>query len=826
MKSFAARFLCVAGTSLTAFMGDAALAQSNSAMDVETVIVTARRVEERLQDVPISMTVLSQEQIAARNIVSTVDLATYTPSLFVNRRFGNEKASFAIRGFTQDLTTAPTVAVYFADAITPRLVPNLGGGNGAGPGYMFDLQNTQVLYGPQGTLFGRNTNGGAVLLVPHRPTDKYEGYVEGTLGDYNQHRVQAVLNVPISEILKVRAGVDWNERDGYIKSLSGVGPKDFNNINYVAARLSILAEFTNWENSLIFTYTNSKTHGTLGKIAFCNPGTNPASIGFTGVTRAANCALLAREANYGYWQADNSDPNAHVYDRVWQAINTTTWHASDALTVKNILSYGEERQDSSGSVLGDFVPFPLVTASSGIHGDPQANQYTLTDELRFQGEANRLTWQGGLYIEVSNPIGVQEQETAVFATCTDRTTFMCTPLTLTIPGVGVVPVGSLGDYHHKYFYRDYAAYGQATYKVTDKFSITAGLRYTRDTTRTTGDDVSIVPSPTGPLSFRCTVTTTPAGANASLLTNGACLRAFEEKSGRPTWLIDFDFKPTQDILLYAKYARGYRAGGANYSNSGYETWSPEKVDDFEAGLKTTIRGDVISGTFNINGFWNNFKNQQVPISLAGCQRTDPRCTAPAVAGIQAIQNVGTSRIRGIEVDGALVFQRDFRLDYGYAFLDAKVIKSAFPGCNFAIFNCASADFLQAGQQLLFSPKHRLTLTGTYTLLSKDNVGDVTVGATYVYTASSFFSHSADLAFARGEIPFDSSVMPSSNLVNLNLNWRNIANKPIDLEVFVTNLTNEKYTVGAGNSLPTTGADFIFVGEPRMYGMKLRYHFGD
>ncbi|MFT3968302.1 MAG: Plug domain-containing protein, partial [Sphingobium sp.] len=142
-----------------------ALAQA--ADDHETIVVTARRTEERLQDVPISITVFNQQQLSNRNVVNSQDLATYTPSLSSNTNFGSQNSSFAIRGFAQDIGTAPSVGVYFADVVAPRGASNgVPTGDGAGPGSFFDLANVQVLKGPQGTLFGRNTTGGAVLLVP------------------------------------------------------------------------------------------------------------------------------------------------------------------------------------------------------------------------------------------------------------------------------------------------------------------------------------------------------------------------------------------------------------------------------------------------------------------------------------------------------------------------------------------------------------------------------------------------------------------------------------------------------------------------------------
>jgi len=164
--------------------------QNAAESDNDAIIVTARRREELLQDVPISITVYTQAQLADRNIVVATDLATYTPSLSVNQRFGPEKASFGIRGFNQDISTAPSVGVYFADVVGVRSQGGTTSGNTVGAGAFMDLQNVQVLKGPQGTLFGRNTTGGAVLLVPKKPTDRLEGFAELQAGNYDMMRAR------------------------------------------------------------------------------------------------------------------------------------------------------------------------------------------------------------------------------------------------------------------------------------------------------------------------------------------------------------------------------------------------------------------------------------------------------------------------------------------------------------------------------------------------------------------------------------------------------------------------------------------------------------
>ncbi len=166
--------------------------------ELENIIVTARRVEERVQDVPISITVFNQQQLTKQNVVNSSDLAAFTPSLSANSNFGNENSSFAIRGFVQDLGTLPSVGVYFADVVAPRGSSNgsFPVGDGAGPGSFFDLQNVQVLKGPQGTLFGRNTTGGAVLLVPQRPTHELGGYVQASAGNLDMQRLLLALIAP------------------------------------------------------------------------------------------------------------------------------------------------------------------------------------------------------------------------------------------------------------------------------------------------------------------------------------------------------------------------------------------------------------------------------------------------------------------------------------------------------------------------------------------------------------------------------------------------------------------------------------------------------
>jgi iron complex outermembrane receptor protein len=806
-----------------------------TASDPSDIIVTARRVQERLQDVPISITVYNQQQLTDRNIASTVDLATYTPSLAVNGRFGPDKSAFVLRGFSTDPLTAPTVAVYFADVVAPRSQASTAAGNGASVGSLMDLQNVQVLKGPQGTLFGRNTTGGAILIVPQKPTSKFEGYLEGTYGNYNAQRLQGAINLPLSDTFRMRLAFDRNTRDGYLRNrrdLGGVGPDDFNNINYYALRLSAVADLApNLENYTIATYSHSDTHGTVGKPVLCNAAS-------TSPIRAAECAALAARTTVGagYYDVANSVNDPFERQNQWQIINTTTWQASDTLTIKNIASYAQVEEFQASSNVGDAIATPFVESYPGLEG-PEGNMSTFTEELQFQGRTadDRLTWQTGGYMEMSDPLGQQSQYTAVFGHCSNIIAFQCT----VFPGAAA-STGSVSVTRVNYRFRDYGAYAQGTFKITDRLSATAGIRYTWDsetsrgynyTVRALGAGVTTLNGITNPNQLSCTapaVTPTDPGLRAGLQTNGSCFLTYTIKSDKPTWMVDLDYKPVDDVLLYAKYARGYRAGGLNPSAPANSAiWRPESIDSYEIGVKTSWHG-AVHGTVNVSAFYNTLNNQQLSVSVPQCTTAArASCTAPATNGINGIQNAGVSRIQGIEADVSLDLFRGFRLDAAYAYLDAKVTKAGAPtGCDNASYECSLAVLaFPAGSTLPFSPKNRITVTGTYTLPVDESVGKISLGATFTHTDSQYYILADAPAFNAGLIPYDPGHLPTTDLVNLNLNWEGVAGSPVDLSLFVTNLTQDKYWVSSANGLGSTGAEFVILGEPRMFGGRLKVHFG-
>jgi iron complex outermembrane recepter protein len=816
-----------AATALATVLTTPAFAQADDGASTGDIIVTARRTEERLQDVPISITVYNQQQLDNRNVTTATELAIYTPSLASNNRFGPDKASFAIRGFSMIETTSPTVGVYFADVVSPRAAAGTASGNGAGPGSFFDLQNVQVLKGPQGTLFGRNTTGGNILLVPTKPTDQLEGYVEGSVGNYNLRRVQAVVNVPLSDTFRVRVGVDRQKRDGYLNNKSGIGPDDFGDSNYVAARLSIVGDLTpDLENYTVARYSRSDTNSAMFRMVGCNRSIvpfNPLNPTSPAGTRAnvfapAACNQIDRQnaRGDGFYDVENTVPDPFNILEEWQIINTTTWRASDTLTIKNIASYGQFREQFHQSIGGENLffttgpnagkAFPATTIRH-LNGRYGAAQSTFTEELQFQGNSadSSLIWQAGAYFESSKP---ESGGNTTFSQgglfCTDVTQLQCE----TIVPNGAGP--SLGLIQNQIEFRNIGFYAQATYNLTEQFAVTGGVRYTIDRTVGRGGRVNVsFPTPNNPTG-RCAhpdrstvVTFNPLDCSVG---------DFEQKSEEPTWLIGLDFKPIPDVLLYAKYARGYRQGGVNPSNIRIETWGPEKVDSYEVGAKTSWRGPV-PGFLNIAGFYNDLTDQQLNATATGC--TISLCGFNAgLPGARVVINAGKSRIWGVEVDGSVSPFQGLKLDVGYAYLNTRLIESdpveRAPDSPFAAIIPPFA-----GNDLPLSPHHRLTATAAYTLPLDASIGDISFGGTYTYTSEQIVNETSPFGY-----------LPGSHLLNLNVNWNSVLGAPVDAAFFMTNVTNEEFPVSVAGNWASGGYDSIVTNVPRMYGFRLKYRFGN
>lgn len=778
----------------------AAGSRSDPSADIGEIVVTARRVEERAQDVPISMTVFNQEQLSNRNIINSQDLAAYTPSLSANTNFGSENSSFAIRGFVQDIGTQPSVGVYFGDVVAPRGASNNGTiGDGAGPGMFFDLQNVQVLKGPQGTLFGRNTTGGAILVVPQKPTSELDGYAEVSYGNYDMKRIQAVANLPLNDIFRFRVGVDHQSRGGYENNDSGVGPARLGDVDYTAVRLSFVADITpNLENYAIASYLVSDTTGEVQKVVGCNPTLSP--LNFLGLLA---CQQLAQEqakgAGFYTVQSQLTDPDTRLVQQ--QIIDTLTWHVSDALTVKNIASYAQLNEKLRSAQFGtNFFLAPGAPIGFAqiipIPGGSTAAESTATEEIQFQGRTadDRLSWQSGAYLEDVEPLALAGSQSPVLLDCSNSDNFNC---------LNPIGIGSVNYTAGKTYFNDAGLYEQATYGLTDVLRLTEGFRYTWDRTHSNNQLMTYaVPTPGVGIPSCTEPNLTLPGCNAN----------YREQSSAPTWLLGVDYKPSDDLLVYGKYARGYRAGGITPSTpSEFAIFKPERVDTYETGIKTSFH-QVVSGTFDVSAFYNNFSNQQLQLNF------NPK-PGQAVSPATGILNAGKSRIYGLEVESSLGLFEGFTLDISYTYLNTK-LKQISVGQTPANSPYEIDAPIAAGDPLTLSPKNKVSTTGTYTLPLSDRIGRVAVSATFTHT-DSMTTNYVDRTSLNPAIA-SLSTLPALNLLNLNLLWKSIGGTHFDSSLFATNVTDRQYYTYVPGIYTTTNFETAELGQPRMYGLRVRY----
>jgi iron complex outermembrane receptor protein len=780
-----------------------AYAQAKDRVTLEDdIVVTARRIEERLQDVPISISVVDQDRITQANVVSGEDLVKVVPGLNAQSKYGAENANFSIRGFTQEIQTSSSVGTYFAEVVGPRSgSPGVQSGDGAGPGSLFDLQNVQVLKGPQGTLFGRNTTGGAVLLTPKKPVGRFEGYVEGSYGNYDMRRIQAVLNVPLASWARVRLGVDRQKRDGYVTNVSGIGPDKFYDSDYYALRGSLVLDISpNIENYTIVSYLHSDTNGQTNQLFRANP-----NLAF-GQLALAQVARLQTSGNRYQIEQHISDPR--VKTEQFQIINTTTWLATDNLTIKNIASYSRYqhilRQDlfsTNFQFFGSIITTPVLHNPDGLKS---ADQNNVTEELQFQGTAmdSKLSYQFGAYYEHSTPAsstGTQLVNTGNLCQVgADKriADFRCFPLNPLVPATANVNTGSIE-------FINMAAYAQATYALTDKLKLTGGLRYTYDRGFGIGKGDLYV--------FNAAGIAQNAGCQPTFQYVD-CTQSPRTSTKRPTWTVNLAYNPTEDMMVYATYSRGYRQGAPapfytypiSASNpAGEAKFGPEKIDNFEAGLKASFQGPV-SGNLNAAAFYSNLTDQQL---LVAAISTVNGGTATSIF------NAGKSRVYGFDLDASLRFASIFRLNGSVTYVNSKLVTfdvpTSLPGYDIIIPSAV------AGDPLPYTPKWGVNLTGIVTLPVPEEYGKIEFAATYRYN-SSFITGAS----------YTNAVGTAVSQLDLNLDWRNIGGKPIDLGLFGSNVTNQFTATSVSGLYDSFGFDTRYLGRPRMYGVRAKWRFGE
>lgn len=740
------------------------------------ILVTARRKEESLQVVPVSIVALSTETLRTQNVQSLVDLPRLAPGLTVTPTgLGTTRPAYQLRGQRANatrITADPAIVVYFAEVGTARSAGSAQA--------IFDLQSVQVLKGPQGTLFGRNTTGGAILLTPNSPSNDFEGYGQLSAGNFGMRDVEGMLNIPISDVAQFRIAGKFHKMDGYFNNVLRPGERSWDEDNKSLRATLRLTPGGGVTSDFIGTYFDSDVVGFQPKLIGFNPGTFPVAA----LAPAVQAELNASNA-LGFYEYRERF-KARNKDKVLSIQNNTTIEIGSDLgllgstRLKNIIAYRDMENNFStladGSGLGIFNTFGSY------------NGYQFSEELQLQGENGNVDYVlGGFY------------STEKGDDFTNAQTFNALPLNYTdLTGKN----DSISGFAHANIKLPGIAQG---------LSLSFGGRITKDT-RFIDSHVrqqrALSATVTQP--YVCLASGVPV-VIANLTDRSLCSFKTNATFTEPTWDISLNYQVTPDNLVYVAHRRGYRAGSARSATS--PDVRPELVNDFEIGSKNQLRFGDTSVRFNVAGYYGSYKDLQRNITLV-------------LNGVTASQdrNAAEAHVYGLETDLNININRIVTLYASYA-----LTKSRYDSYS-NVFNTAGGPVTvdNSSSRFSFAPENMFTGTAKLNIPMAPENGEASVSMTYSYQSNFQTTDANSENCGPGNIERwclnQVGVTDGFGLLSARADWRRPFGAPFDVGAFVTNLTDEKYYAGKYALLNVIGLLSAWPGPPRMGGVELRMSF--
>jgi len=539
---------------------------------LDEITVTAQKREQNIQDVGIAISAFSGEQMEQLGFDNAQQVTAMAPGVSTVQPNGEANYAIAMRGVaSSDFTTnvESPVALYLDEVYISQM---------SGAGFaLFDMDRVELLRGPQGTLFGRNATGGLASYITKKPTQDFSGYVKGTVGDYDQYKMEGAVNGGITDTLAARLSVAGNQADGYVRNrYTG---NDLNNADDQSYRLQVL--WTPIEDLSVLL---------SGRYAEQDIDTGF----FENVSSIIPGKLTPHQFNYvlGYNDPDrNNNVWGGDYDRTGfnrletNGLTATVKWSFDDINLTSITD--RSNVDRHYIEDSDSSPYPVFS----FFLNTGAEQFS--QELRLDGEVDKLNWVAGLYYL---KLDINDNNGAVTEPFIDPTS------------VTAAESGLINPYERHM--DSYSAFGQVDYALTEQWTLIAGLRYIRDendfTYQTTAVDFL------------------DAYANnfdqASNLANQAIIGTYEGNRDDEEWSgrLQANWAPSNDLLVYASLNRGVRGGGFNAPifpltpplayDDNTMSYEPEKLDAAEIGFK----GTYLDGRMRVNGatYYYDYKDYQ------------------------------------------------------------------------------------------------------------------------------------------------------------------------------------------------------------------------
>ena len=812
---------------------------------IQELVVTAEKREQSLQDVPVAVSAFTAERRELIGITTVQDITNYTPGLTYST--GNDRITLrGIGRLTNNLASEPGVANYSDGIYTSSTVA-------AGGSPLF-IDRVEVLRGPQGTLYGRNSIGGAINVISKRPSNAFEGELRATVGNYNRQVYEAVVSGPITEGLRYRLGASRTRQDeGWFQNLSG-GPDegDIRDETYIEGQVAadLGDRVSVWLKVASGTYDNRSTPG--GRTS----GSNLTPLDTALITPGS----LAPGAGYGFTFGQNLVALGPARDSAVLASGDLRAFSTNAPNTNKL---------DDSRIMAAEVTWDMGAAALKYTGGYQSYAYTLTTDYdntavisyqiplaptavcRFVPGCTPLTSYSGSVLRYEEDKSWWSHEVDLSSTSDGPVQWIAglyyyfekygQPVDITLPGQAQLetPTGAPANPGRTIYYTDQnmemtsrAAFAQVEWAATETWKLTAGLRYTKDKKKgyeqgrifCFGCAPTVDPRNLGTLTPALDITTgtfsgvAPAGSTdpqkgvvapaATDPLTGVRRRYLADSWDAWTGTLGVEWRPDEDTLAYAKYSRGYKAGGFNTGTIlPYPETDAEHIDAFELGVKRDWSPRLQT---NVSMFYYDYQDAQVPVSYQ-----------PAVGPQQSIFfNIPKSRSVGVELESIWAPLDALQILFNYAYLDATIREACCivdaadplavaPGATPA--NATGGQDLK-GNRLPLSPRHKISLNANYTW--DFGAGSLVASASYLWRDEVY-----SLIFDRDYYQAD-----ARDQVDLRVTWRD-ADDRYSIVAFGQNVFDAEDFESRSATLASTGINRTYVlTPPATWGVQLQVRF--
>jgi iron complex outermembrane receptor protein len=734
-----------------------------AALRMNEVLVTARKRAENIQDVPISITAVSEESLKNQSINELIDLQRQVPGLQIGTGTASPTASvITIRGQGQAdtlLTTDSSVGVYIDGVYNPR---SLGLNS-----ILQDVQRVEVLRGPQGTLFGRNTTGGALNVVTQSAGDELGGSIRAIYGENNTADLSGIVNLPLGDAAGLRLFARTSTRDGFATDAAGNDLND-EDLKFFRARLDF-EPADNLTVSLTGDYGRIETGGAAIQMAgYQFGGTAHAEV----AAQQCLCVpglpqLFAVVPLMNSWVIDGGlDRTSGGQQQTslaesWSTSGTVNWDVNDSLTVRSITGYRQlQKRD-----VEDLDGTPLLI----LEPDLRAQYDFLSQEFQLLGSSEKFNWVTGLYYSKEEGNDGSVTVALPFLNPANPNTFDADVENSSI-----------------------AVFGQGTWQLADKWSLTGGLRWTEETKEMTSRNRLIL----NPFQGAPPIATSTGLCRidpAQLDNPAICQASFSNDFSDWSWLAVLDYKITDNVMTYASASRGFRGGGQNLRgapNTGsFNAYEPETALNYELGIKSS----TADGRLVANGaiFMTDYQDIQRSIIV------------PGIPPVTRTGNAAAATLTGGELELLWNPVDPLTLSFSAAHLNGEYDEYIDTG-----------DGLNRVNDPWPAPEWTYSASARYVVPM--SIGDLAFQADYSHADAV----SGVVAGTNPQLaPFLEG--SDSNLLNgrISLGLDSIDG---ELALFGRNLTDEDYYTTRLNVL---GVVTRYAGYPRFVGLELRLRFG-